>query len=83
MTDNDIVFADADGVLFAPFEQEEEILSTAHRIWERERRQAQEIRAGKKLREQLKFDEYLTRRSTDASYTFRQHLRTIGGAIEE
>jgi 4-hydroxy-4-methyl-2-oxoglutarate aldolase len=83
VTGNDIVFADADGVLFAPAEQEEEILSTANRIRERERQQAQEIQTGKKLREQLQFDEYLTRRSTDASYTFRQHLRTIGGAIEE
>ena len=83
VTDNDIVFADADGVLFAPAQQWEEILSTAYRIRKRERRQAQEIQTGKKLREQLQFDEYLTRRSTDASYTFRQHLRIIGGAIEE
>ena len=83
VTNNDIVFADADGVLFAPAEQEEEILSTAHRIWERERQQAQEIHSGRKLREQLQFDEYLVQRSADASYTFRQHLRAIGGAIEE
>ena len=83
VTNNDIVFADADGVLFAPAEQEEEILSTAHRIWERERQQAQEIQAGRKLREQLQFDKYLAQHSADASYTFRQHLRTIGGAIEE
>jgi 4-hydroxy-4-methyl-2-oxoglutarate aldolase len=81
VTNNDIFFADADGVLFAPAEQEHEILSTAHRIWERERWQAQEIQSGKKLREQFQFDEYLTRRSTDAGYTFRQHLRIIGGTI--
>jgi hypothetical protein len=31
----------------------------------------------------LRLNEYLTHRSTDASYTFRQHLHTIGGAIEE
>jgi regulator of RNase E activity RraA len=83
VTNNDIVFADADGVLFAPAGQEEEILSTAHRIWERERQQAQEIQSGRKLREQLQFDEYLAQRSADATYTFRQHLRAIGGAIEE
>lgn len=65
------------------YEQQHEILSTAYKIWERERRQAQEIQAGRKLGEQLQFDEYLTERSTDASYTFRQHLRSIGGAIEE
>ena len=79
----DVGFADADGVLFAPAEQTEEIISMAYSIWERERRQAEEIRAGKKLRDQLQFDEYLARRSMDDSYTFRQHLRGIGGAIEE
>jgi 4-hydroxy-4-methyl-2-oxoglutarate aldolase len=82
-TEDDIVFADADGVLFAPAQHVEEILSTAYSIWKKERRQAQEIQAGKKLREQLQFEEYLTKRSIDETYTFRQHLRAIGGAIEE
>lgn len=79
----DVVFADADGVLIAAAEITEEILSTAQSIRMKERRQAEEIRAGKKLREQLQFDDYLARRSTDPSYTFRQHLRASGGAIEE
>jgi 4-hydroxy-4-methyl-2-oxoglutarate aldolase len=35
------------------------------------------------LRDQLKFDEYLLKRKLDAAYTFRVHLRKIGGAIEE
>ncbi|MGZ9236174.1 MAG: RraA family protein, partial [Anaerolineales bacterium] len=83
VTGEDAVFADADGVLFAPIQQIEEILSTAHSIWRKERHQAEEIQAGKKLREQLQFDEYLARRSVDDTYTFRQHLRRIGGAIEE
>lgn len=83
VTDEDVVFADADGVLFAPLRQVEEILSTAQGIWKKERRQAQEIQAGKKLREQLQFDEYLAKRAMDNTYTFRQHLRSIGGAIEE
>ncbi|HSL30928.1 MAG TPA: RraA family protein [Anaerolineales bacterium] len=80
---DDIVFADADGVLFAPAERVDEILSTAQAIWQKERRQAQEIQAGRNLREQLEFDQYLMRRSMDETYTFRQHLRSIGGAIEE
>ncbi|MEW6265379.1 MAG: RraA family protein [Thermodesulfobacteriota bacterium] len=83
VTKEDVVFADADGVLFAPGRQVEEVLSTAHNIWERERRQAEAIQGGKKLREQLRFDEYLAKRATEATYTFRQHLRAIGGAIEE
>ena len=80
---DDVVFADGDGVLFAPFQQVEEILSAAQSIWKKERRQAQEIQAGKKLRDQLQFEAYLAKRSTDDRYTFRQHLRTIGGSIEE
>jgi 4-hydroxy-4-methyl-2-oxoglutarate aldolase len=83
VTSKDVVFADADGVLFVPERSIEGILSTAHDIWERERRQAQAIVAGTKLREQLRFEEYLARRSADADYTFRHHLRSIGGAIEE
>ena len=83
VTKEDVVFADADGVIFVPGRKAQEILSTAHTIWERERPQAQLIQAGKKLRDQLRFDEYLVKRSVDATYTFRQHLRAIGGAIEE
>jgi len=83
VTGEDIVFGDADGVLFAAAPHIEEILSMAQGIWKKERRQAEAIQAGKKLREQLQFDQYLARRSVDDTYTFRQHLRAIGGAIEE
>jgi regulator of RNase E activity RraA len=83
LTSEDVVFADADGMLFAPAVRAEDILSTAYDIWEKERHQAQLIQKGKKLREQLQFDEFLAQRHSDDTYTFRQHLRTIGGAIEE
>lgn len=83
VTGADIVFADADGVLFTPAEQVDEVFSTAHTIWQKERRQAQEIQAGRKLRDQLQFEQYLMQRSADETYTFRQHLRSVGGAIEE
>jgi 4-hydroxy-4-methyl-2-oxoglutarate aldolase len=83
VTSEDIVFGDSDGVVFTPADRLQEIFTTANGIWMKERQQAQEILAGKKLRDQLQFDEYLTQRSAEASYTFRQHLRTIGGAIEE
>ena len=76
-------FADTDGVLFAPYDRVEDILSIARSIAGTERQQAQDIQAGKRLREQLRFDEYLARRTGDPSYTFRQHLRGMRGAIEE
>lgn len=80
---DDLVFADDDGVLFAPGSNAEELLSTAHAIRRREREQADGIRAGVKLRTQLAFDKYLESRVADPSYTFRKHLRLLGGAIEE
>ncbi|MCB2188401.1 MAG: RraA family protein [Deltaproteobacteria bacterium] len=79
----DVVFADADGALFAPISQAEEILATAHAIWQRERRQAEAINEGKTLREQFQFGDYLAKRAAEPNYTFRQHLRSIAGAIEE
>jgi regulator of RNase E activity RraA len=79
----DTVFADADGVLFAPGQRAEDILSTAQKIWQTEQRQAEALRAGTTLREQLRFYVYLAKRASDPAYTFRRHLREIGGAIEE
>ncbi|MGH6654086.1 MAG: RraA family protein, partial [Actinocrinis sp.] len=61
----------------------EEVLATARRIWDTEREQARRIRAGETLRDQTRFDDYLTRREADPTYSFRKHLRRIGGAIEE
>lgn len=83
ITGNDIVFADADGVLFVEDNNIEELLSTARSIRQIERKQAEEVRKGHKLRDQFKFDEYLAKRKADPDYTFRKHLRVIGGAIEE
>ena len=83
VTRADVVFADADGVIFIAGEKIDEVLNTAFTIWQTERRQADEIRNGRKLREQLRFDEYLDQRAADPAFTFRQHLRRIGGAIEE
>ncbi len=79
----DIAFADDDGCLFAVAESVDELLGMAHEIWERERRQAEEIKSGRSLREQLQFVRYLQKRETHPGYTFREHLRKISGAIEE
>lgn len=79
----DTVFADEDGVVFVSADRVEEVLATARQIRETEREQARRIRAGETLRRQTAFNDYLARRADDPSYTFRRHLRRIGGAIEE
>ncbi|HEX8344492.1 MAG TPA: RraA family protein [Actinoplanes sp.] len=79
----DVVFGDADGVLFVAAERVTEVLTTAEAIRQTEREQARRIRAGETLRQQTRFDDYLARRAEDPGHTFRRHLRGIGGAIEE
>jgi 4-hydroxy-4-methyl-2-oxoglutarate aldolase len=56
---NDLVFADDDGVLFVPSKGIETVLEAAKTIWKVERYQAETIHAGKRLSEQLDFDSYL------------------------
>jgi len=80
---NDVVFADDDGCLFVLAEHTDDLLSVAHEIWQRERRQAEAINNARSLREQLDFAQYLAKRAADPTYTFREHLRKISGAIEE
>jgi 4-hydroxy-4-methyl-2-oxoglutarate aldolase len=60
-----------------------EVLATARQIAQAERDQARKVQAGPTLRQQTAFGEYLARRAADPSYTFRRHLRQIGGTIEE
>jgi 4-hydroxy-4-methyl-2-oxoglutarate aldolase len=79
----DLVFADDDGCLFVTAERVDELLSVAREIWQRERHQAEAIKSGHSLREQLAFARYLEKRAADSSYTLREHLRKIRGAIEE
>jgi 4-hydroxy-4-methyl-2-oxoglutarate aldolase len=69
--------------VFVAVERAEEVLATAREIWQTERGQARKILAGETLRRQTAFDDYLARRAADPAYTFRRHLRRIGGAIEE
>ena len=75
--------ADDDGVLFVAADRVEEVLAAARKIGETEREQARRMRAGETLRAQTAFGDYLARRADDPAYTFRRHLRRIGGAIEE
>jgi regulator of RNase E activity RraA len=79
----DLVLGDDDGVLFLPSPQAEEIFTLAETIRDTERRQAERIRAGVSLRSQVQFRAYLAKRENTPSLSFREHLRTVGGAIEE
>ncbi len=44
---------------------------------------ARRLRGGETLRVQFAFDEYLARRERDHSFSLREHLRRVGGAIEK
>ena len=79
----DVAFADDDGCVFASADRVDELVAVAHEIWQRERHQAEAVKGGRSLREQLEFARYLEKRTTDPSYTFRKHLRKMSGAIEE
>jgi regulator of RNase E activity RraA len=83
VTGDDIVFGDSDGVVFIAAGQVGEVLATARQIGHTERDQARRIQAGETLRQQMAFSDFLARRAAEPSCTFRQHLRRIGGAIEE
>ena len=83
VTKDHVVFADDDGCIFVSAKSVEQVMKGARDIWQTERKQADRIKSGQTLRQQLKFTEYLKKRSSDPDHTFRQHLRDIGGAIEE
>ena len=83
VTADDHVLADDDGAVFVPRPRLAEIAERAQAIWSTERRQADEVRAGRPLRDQLAFGDYLARRAREPDWTFRRHLRERGGAVEE
>ena len=82
LTADDVVLGDEDGVAFALLQDIEDIISLARKIAETEQRQAENIKNGKTLSQQIKFDEFLKNRSKNSTYTLREHLQKIGGAIE-
>ena len=44
--------------------------------------EAERLMKGELLRSQFELHEYVTKRQADPSYTFREHLKSFGGAIE-
>ena len=61
----------------------DELLEVAEGIRDTEHRQAERIRSGASLRSQVDFAGYLSKRRDCPTLTFRDHLRGVGGAIEE
>jgi regulator of RNase E activity RraA len=80
---DDVAMGDANGVVFLPMARAEEITILARSVRDTERIQAEKMRQGTSLRTQLQFSHFLARRSSNPATTFREHLRRIGGAIEE
>ncbi|ERG63084.1 hypothetical protein L332_01265 [Agrococcus pavilionensis RW1] len=81
-TRGDLVLADDDGAILVPLAHASAVADAAARIRDTERRQAERMRAGSSLREQVRFRGYLDARRT-RGIGFREHLRDVGGAIEE
>jgi len=82
ITTEDIVVADANGVLFLPSAKIPEIVEAATAYRGTEARQLKAMREGRTYRDQTQFSKYLKRREENPSYGFRQHLKDIEAAGE-
>ena len=82
VTLGDFVFADDDGVVVVESADLDRIVETAKDIAFREGAQAERLLKGDLLRTQLDLAGYIAKRQSDSNYTFRDHLKTFGGAIE-
>lgn len=82
VTRDDFVFADVDGVVVVAGSQLARVVASARDIARREQAQAARLLGGDRLRDQLKLDAYVARRQLEPTYTFRDHIRSLGGAIE-
>jgi regulator of RNase E activity RraA len=82
VTLDDYVFADDDGVVVVTTADLGRILEAAKDIAAREGAQAVRLLKGELLRHQLDLDTYLAKRQADLNHTFRDHLKSFGGAIE-
>lgn len=82
VTEDDVVIADDDGVVFFPAAEVARVHEVAVHLRDVENAQAALIREGRTLRQQLTFDRYLERHRIEPGYSFRDHLRANGGAIE-
>lgn len=79
---DDYVLADDDGVVAVAAAELDRVVETARDIATREGAQAARLLKGELLKTQFDLDRYVARRNSDPSYTFREHLKSFGGAIE-
>lgn len=82
VTLDDYVFADDDGVVVVANADLDRIIAAAKDIADREGAQAVRLMKGELLRQQLDLASYVERRHADPDFTFRDHLKSFGGAIE-
>jgi len=82
VTLDDYLFADDDGAVVVATSDLDRIVATAKDIAAREGAQAARLLNGELLRTQLDLDGYVARREADPHHTFRDHLKSFGGAIE-
>jgi regulator of RNase E activity RraA len=83
VTKEQLVVGDADGVVFLDEARLPGIVAAAEAIRATEREQARRMRTGSSFRQQVRFDDYLARRASNPAFGFREHLRSVGKAIEE
>jgi regulator of RNase E activity RraA len=82
VTADDVVFADEDGAVFVNRVDVDRVVAAAHDIAAREGAQAVRLLKGELLRTQFDLARYLARRKSEPGHTFREHLKSFGGAIE-
>jgi regulator of RNase E activity RraA len=82
VTRDDYVFADDDGVIVVAAADLDRVIAAAKDIADREGAQAVRLMKGELLRQQLDLETYVEQRNSHPEYTFREHLKSFGGAIE-
>ena len=82
VTMDDYVFADDDGVVVVAISDLDRIVTAAKDIADREGAQAARLLKGELLRDQLDLNGYVAKRHSYPDFTFREHLKSFGGAIE-